>query len=155
MKLHFVWIGKTKNAAVKELLGDYLNRIGKYASVEITELKDRSESGGRTTGIVDRESRELISSIESIPFLVVLDERGKQMGSVELANLIGNHRVKGTKELGFVIGGPNGLGTIVRERANLVLALSKMTFPHELARVLLAEQLYRSFAIIHELPYQK
>jgi 23S rRNA (pseudouridine1915-N3)-methyltransferase len=72
-----------------------------------------------------------------------------------LAELIEKHRLSGTKEIAFVIGGPNGLSNAVRERADLVLALSRMTLTHELARVVLMEQIYRAFAIIHDLPYQR
>ena len=155
MKLHFVWIGKTKSAPVKELLGEYLDRIGKFAAVEVTELRDRGDSGAGKTRSVEKEGEDILSRTASVQFFVALDERGREIDSMRLAELIERHRLAGTKEIGFVIGGHNGLADSIRERADYVLALSRMTLPHELARVLLAEQLYRAFAIIHDLPYQK
>ncbi|HSB10559.1 MAG TPA: 23S rRNA (pseudouridine(1915)-N(3))-methyltransferase RlmH [Blastocatellia bacterium] len=155
MKLRFIWIGKTKSAPIKELLGEYFDRIGKFAAVEVTELRDGNDSGAGAARMIEKESEDILSRTASIPFLVVLDERGHQIDSMKLAELIEKHRLSGTKEMGFVIGGRNGLADSVRERADYVLALSRMTFTHELARVLLAEQVYRAFAIIHDLPYQK
>jgi len=155
MKLRFIWVGKTKSAPIKQLLGEYLDRIRKFAVVEVTELRDRSDSGAGAIRIIENESEDIISRTASVPFLVVLDERGRELSSRGMAELLEKHRLMGTKEMGFVIGGPNGLGESIRERANYVLALSRMTFTHELARVLLAEQVYRAFAIIHDLPYQK
>lgn len=155
MKLRFIWVGKTKSAPIKELLGKYLDRIRKFAVVEVIELRDRGDSGAGTARIIEKETEDMISRTASVPFLVVLDEQGRELDSRELAELFEKHRLMGTKEMGFVIGGHNGLGASIRERANCVLALSRMTFTHELARVLLTEQVYRAFAIIHDLPYQK
>jgi 23S rRNA (pseudouridine1915-N3)-methyltransferase len=84
-----------------------------------------------------------------------LDERGHHLDSIKLAELIEKHRTLGTKQITFVIGGYGGLSDAVRQRADFVLALSKMTLTHDLARVLLAEQIYRAFTIIHGQPYQK
>ena len=155
MKLRFVWIGKTKRAPVKELVGEYLERVGRYAQTEVTELRDRDDVGGDARKIIDKEGEDILSRTASDSFLVALDERGREMDSIKLAEFIEQHRVTGTKQITFVIGGHSGLSDAVRKRADLTLALSRMTLTHEFARALLLEQVYRAFTIIHDLPYQK
>ena len=155
MKLQLIWIGKTKNVPVQQLIQEYLDRVGKFVSVEVIELRDRRDVGGDARRIVEKEGDNIISRLGSADYSIALDERGREFDSHKLAELIEKHRVAGTKLMTFVIGGHNGLSDAVRNRANLVLALSRMTLTHELARVLLLEQIYRAFAIIHDLPYQK
>jgi 23S rRNA (pseudouridine1915-N3)-methyltransferase len=155
MKLRFVWVGKTKRAAVRELVEDYVGRVRRFASVEIVELKDRNDVGQDARRIIEKEGEDLLQRAAADPFVIALDERGQQFDSPEFAELIERHRQAGTKQLTFMIGGFAGLSDAARGRADLVLALSKMTLTHELARVMLVEQVYRAFAIIHDLPYQK
>jgi 23S rRNA (pseudouridine1915-N3)-methyltransferase len=155
MKLRFVWIGKTRRAPVKQLIQEYLERVGRFAQVEVLELRDRDDVGGDARKIIDKEGEDILSRTASDSFVVALDERGREMDSIKLAELVERHRVTGTKQITFIIGGHNGLSDAVRKRANLVLALSRMTLTHEFARVLLTEQVYRAFTIIHDLPYQK
>ena len=155
MKLRFVWIGKTKSAPIRELVREYLDRISKFAAVELTELRDRNDVGGDTERIIDKEGEDILTRTSGAPYMIALDERGRELDSRALAALIDKHRQAGTKEITFVIGGYGGLSDPVRKRADLVLALSKMTLTHEMTRVLLAEQVYRAFTIIHNLPYQK
>lgn len=155
MKLKFVWIGKTRNRAIRELVEDYLERVRRFAQAEVVELKDRSNAGSDRQRIIEKEGEEMLERIESDPFVVAMDERGKEMGSVELAGFIEKHRISGIRQMTFVIGGHSGLSDAVRKRADLALSLSRMTFTHELARALLTEQVYRAFTIIHDLPYQK
>ena len=153
MKLRFVWIGKTRRAPVRELVEEYVGRLRHFAPVEITELRDRGEGGARR--IIEREGEDILARLGDAGFVVVLDERGREMDSFKLAEFVEQHRAGGTKQMTFVIGGHQGLAEAVRRRAGLVLALSRMTLTHEMARVLLTEQVYRAFTIIHDLPYQK
>jgi 23S rRNA (pseudouridine1915-N3)-methyltransferase len=155
MKLRFVWVGKTKRAAIKELVDDYLERVRRFASVEFVELRDRNDVGQDARRIVEKEGEDLLQRTAGDPFVIVLDERGRHFDSMKFADMIERHRLAGTKQLTFVLGGHGGLSERVRGRGDLVMALSKMTLTHELARVLLVEQVYRAFAIIHDLPYQK
>jgi len=155
MKLRLVWIGKTKSGPAKQLLQEYLERAGKFVSVEVTELRDRDDVGRDGQRIIDKEGEDILSRTSGTPYLIALDERGDQLDSFKLAELIERHRTIGTKQMTFVIGGFGGLSEAVTEKADLVLALSKMTLTHDLARVLLVEQIYRAFTIIHGLPYQK
>jgi len=155
MKLRLVWIGKTKRRPVKELVQEYLDRIRKFGAVEVTELRDRDDVGGDPRRIIDKEGEDILSRTASAAYVVALDERGRELDSIKLAGLIEKHRVAGTKQITFVIGGHLGLSEAVRDRADLVMAISKMTLTHDLARVFLLEQIYRAFTIIHDLPYQK
>ena len=155
MRLRFVWIGKTRRAPVKELIQEYLDRAGRFAQVEVSELRDRDDVGADARKIIDKEGEDIISRTASDPFVIALDERGREMDSLQMAEFIEKQRLAGAKQITFVIGGHNGLSDAVRKRANFVLALSRMTLTHELARVLLVEQVYRAFTIIYDLPYQK
>jgi len=155
MKLRFVWIGKTKRAPVRQLLQEYLDRVGKFVAVEVSELRDRDDVGGDARRIIDKEGEDIISRTASAGYLVALDQRGREVDSIKLAEMIDKHRISGTKQITFVIGGHYGLSEAVRNRADFVLSLSRMTLTHDLARVLLIEQVYRAFTIIHDLPYQK
>ena len=155
MKLRFVWIGKTKRTPVKELIGEYTGRLARFAQVEILELRDRDDVGTVAQRIIDKEGEDILARTASDPFVVALDERGREMDSFEMAALIEKHCLTGTRQITFIIGGHSGLSDAVRKRANLVLSLSRMTLTHEFARALLVEQVYRAFTIIHDLPYQK
>ncbi|HWO01421.1 MAG TPA: 23S rRNA (pseudouridine(1915)-N(3))-methyltransferase RlmH [Blastocatellia bacterium] len=155
MKLRFVWIGKTKRLPIRELVREYLERVSRFAPAEVTELRDRNEVGSDPRVIIDKEGADILGRTTDDPFVVVLDERGRQLDSIKLAELIERHRLNGTKQMTFVLGGHTGVSDLVRQRADLVLSLSRMTLTHELARVLLIEQVYRAFTIIHDLPYQK
>ena len=155
MKLRFLWIGKTRRAPVRELVGEYLERVKRFAPVEVVELRDRDDVGGDARRIIEKEGEEVLARTARDGFVIALDERGHQMDSVQLAELIERHRVSGTKQMTFVIGSHSGLAESVRKRAQYLLALSQMTLTHEMARAVLLEQVYRAFTIIHGLPYQK
>jgi 23S rRNA (pseudouridine1915-N3)-methyltransferase len=155
MKLRFVWIGKTRRLPIRELVTEYLGRIGRFAQVEVAELRDRNAVGSDTRVILDKEGADILARTSSDPFVVVLDERGRQLDSLKLAELVERHRIAGTRQITFVLGGHAGISDVVRKRADLVLSLSRMTLTHELARIVLVEQVYRAFTIIHDLPYHK
>jgi 23S rRNA (pseudouridine1915-N3)-methyltransferase len=137
------------------LIEEYVGRIAKFANVELTELRDGGGSSGDPRRIIEREGEDILSRAGTAPYLIALDERGEELDSRGLARLIGKHRLDGTKQIAFVIGGHHGLSDAIRKRADFMLALSRMTLTHEMARVFLVEQVYRSLTIIHDLPYQK
>ena len=155
MKLRFLWIGKTKSSAIKELVAEYLGRLRKFARVEVTELRGRKDAGNDLRKLIEKEGEAILSRIEPDPFVVVLDERGRELDSSQMAGLIEKHGIAGTRQITFVIGGHAGVSSGVKKRADLLLALSRMTLTHEFARALLTEQVYRAYTIMHDLPYQK
>ena len=141
MKLKIAWIGKTKEPAIQALTEDYLKRLSRYAEVEAAGLKD--EAALVNPGRAARDKRTL----------VLLDERGKQFSSEELAKFLGDHQDRNPLPLMFAVGPADGFTAQARQSAALVLSFGKMTLPHELARVVLLEQLYRAFTILKRHPY--
>ena len=140
MKLKVAWIGKTKEPAIQSLTDEYLKRIGRYIPVEGVSLKD--EAGLKNVG-----GRGVRS------FLVLLDSRGKQLSSEELAKFVGSYQDQSSAPLVFAIGPASGFSDETRQSASLLLSLGKMTLAHELARVVLLEQIYRAFTILKGHPY--
>lgn len=153
MRLHFVWIGKTRDRACAALIDDYLERIKRFAPCEVSELKEKQS--GDDKRVIAAEGQKLISAIERDDFVTLLDETGREMTSPQLAEFVDERRQAGTKRLAFVIGGFAGVSDEVKQRADLRLSLSRMTLTHELARVILTEQIYRAFTLLTGLPYHK
>ena len=143
MKLIVAWIGKTKSTAVQSLTDEYLRRIRQCAEAEGISLKDESA----LLKLCGRDSRG------SRRHLVLLDLRGKQPSSEELAKFLGNHQVQSPVPLVFAIGPADGFSETTLQQADFTLSLGKMTIAHELARVLLLEQLYRGLTILKGHPY--
>lgn len=150
MRFNFLWIGKTREKNWKALQEDYLTRLSHFVSCSVTELRDK---GGDKA--VEKEGESIIAAIEPASYVVLLDVSGDQYSSADLAKKIGSWQVSGMKSISFVIGGAQGVSPQVAERADHRLSLSFLTFTHEMARVVLLEQLYRAFTIIRGFPYQK
>jgi 23S rRNA (pseudouridine1915-N3)-methyltransferase len=143
VKIKVAWIGKTKDTAIQSLTDEYLKLLSRYAEVEGVALKDEA-------AIVKLCAREARPSRHT---LVLLDGRGKQLSSEELAKFLGDYQDRNPLPLLFAVGGADGFSDQARQSATLVLSLGKMTLAHELARVVLLEQLYRSFTILKGHPY--
>jgi 23S rRNA (pseudouridine1915-N3)-methyltransferase len=150
LKLRVIWVGKSRDPWVKEVVGDYAGRIRRYAPLELSEVRD--EKGAEAEEMRRRECERIEKMIPPGVILVLLDERGEQMDSPGLAAYIGKQRDSGTGELVFAIGGAYGFSEEFRRRGRL-LALSKMTFTHQMVRVFLLEQIYRAFTILNNEPY--
>jgi 23S rRNA (pseudouridine1915-N3)-methyltransferase len=143
VKLTIAWIGKTKNPPIQSLTDEYLKRLKQFAETEGLALKDEAA----LLKVAGRESRS------ARHFLVLLDSRGKQLSSEELAQFIRAHQDRNPQPLLFAIGAADGFSENTRNHADFVLSLGRMTIAHELARVMLLEQLYRAFTIIKGHPY--
>ncbi len=153
MYLEFLWVGKTKNPHLAALEQDYLRRLQRFASAQIRALRAISERDPRR--LCERESAALMGALRPGFRIVLLDERGKMLSSQELAGWLRAQQHAGAPGLCFLVGGPQGVSESVRERADERWSLSRLTLPHELARVILLEQIYRAFAIIFGLPYPR
>lgn len=153
MKLHFVWIGKTKDRHCAALVADYLERIKRFTQVDISELRERN--GEDQHRILAYEGLKLLDAVNRDDFVVLMDERGQEKTSLDFSKFIAERQQAGTKRLAFIIGGFAGVQDDVRQRVNFQLSLSRMTMTHELARVILTEQIYRAFSILDGLPYHK
>jgi 23S rRNA (pseudouridine1915-N3)-methyltransferase len=143
VKLRIAWIGKTKEPAIQALTDEYLKRLSRYADAQGVTLKDESA----LLKLCQRDARPVRYT------LVLLDSRGKQFSSEEFAEFLGNHQDRNPLPLLFAVGPANGFTAEARQEANLLLSLGKMTVAHELARVVLLEQLYRAFTILKGHPY--
>jgi 23S rRNA (pseudouridine1915-N3)-methyltransferase len=144
VKIKVAWIGKTKEAAIQSLTGEYLKRIARYAEVEGLAVKDEAAVLALARGERGKDRGR--------DKLVLLDSRGKQFSSEELAAFLEREQVQALPLL-FAIGGSDGFSDEARRQAALTLSLGKMTLPHELARVVLLEQIYRAFTILKNHPY--
>lgn len=151
MKLTFLSIGKDRSGLFSPGVQEYLGRLEHTAKVAVLELPESRRSGAQAK---EEEGAALLGRLGPKDVLVALDERGKALSSVDFAKWLGKQQDQG-RDLAFVIGGDEGLAEAVRARAGLVLSLSAMTLPHRLARLVLAEQVYRAFSILRGEPYHK
>jgi 23S rRNA (pseudouridine1915-N3)-methyltransferase len=143
VKIKVAWIGKTKEAAIQSLTDEYLKRLSRYAEVEGVTVKDEAA----ILKLCARDARPARHT------LVLLDGRGRQLSSEELAKFVGDYQDRNPLPLLFAVGAADGFTDHARQAATLVLSLGKMTLAHELARVVLLEQLYRAFTILKGHPY--
>jgi 23S rRNA (pseudouridine1915-N3)-methyltransferase len=143
MKIRLLMLGKTRRPEIRTLLDDYVRRVRHYADIEVSELRDASPTALRKL------------KIEPGATLVLLDAAGKQFASQQFARWLGDLRDRGAREVIFLCGDAKGFPAELRTRAAQGISLSTLTMPHEFARVVLAEQIYRAFAILDGHPYPK
>lgn len=159
MKITIVCVGKIKEKFYRDALAEYTKRLSRYCSLSITEVADEKTkeqaSDVECTIIKDREGERILKSIREDGYVIALAIDGKNLDSVELSKKIENLALTGKSNLYFVIGGSLGLSDEVMKRADYKLSFSRMTFPHQLMRVILLEQIYRSYRIINHEPYHK
>ena len=158
MKITVLTVGKIKEKYLRDAIAEYSKRLSRYAKLEIIEVADEKtpDNASETveTNIKNKEAERLLKYIRDDAYLITLEIKGKQLTSEELAQKIDTLGVQGTSHIIFVIGGSLGLGEEVLKRSNYALSFSKMTFPHQLMRVML-EQIYRSYRINCGEPYHK
>ena len=143
MKIRLVMLGKTRRGEIRALLDDYLARLRHFAEVELTEVREDSAASLRKL------------TLDPAATVVLLDDAGKHQTSAQFAKWLGEARDRGTRELVFLCGAAKGFPELLRRRATQKLSLSSLTFSHELARAMLAEQLYRAFTTLTGHPYPK
>ncbi len=143
MKLQVAWIGKTKESTIRALTAEYLKRISRYLTTESHEL-------GSETALLELTQ---IRGGRTAPVVILLDARGRQFTSEEFAELLRDQQDRGTQNLFFAVGPPDGFSDKARGSADLILSFGKMTLAHEVARIVLLEQIYRAFTILKDHPY--
>lgn len=151
MKVTFLSVGKERSGLFAPGVQEYTKRLSRAVKVELVELPSSRHSGARAQA---EEGAAILARLSSRDALVALDERGQSLSSVAFARWLST-RQDSSRDVAFAIGGDEGLSQEVRARAELVLALSAMTLPHRLARLVLAEQTYRAFTILKGEPYHK
>ncbi len=156
MKLKVVAVGKLRMAPMKALAQEYEERLRHYLKAEVVEVREARKVESHDTGpALAEEAENLWSAVTPNTLVVAMDERGEGLSSPELSAFIERHMTHGQGDLAFLIGGALGLHPSVRTKASKIVSLSKMTLPHELARVFLLEQLYRAMTIQRGEPYHK
>ena len=147
MRFRFVWVGKTKDKSWLALQEEYGSRLAHFVKCEFTEVRDADSK--------ETEGERIAAKLNPSSLVCLLDVKGKPLSSHDLAAQIERWQNAGTKEITFVIGGADGVSSTVADRADVKVSLSFLTLTHEMARVVLLEQLYRAYTIIKGFPYQK
>lgn len=159
MKITIVCVGKIKEKFYRDALDEYIKRLGRYCKVEIAEVSDEKtleEASEKEENLVkEKEGERILSKIKEDSYVIALAIEGKKLSSKELADKIESLTINGNSHITFVIGGSLGLAKTVLDKSDMLLSFSDMTFPHQLMRVILAEQIYRSYRIINNEPYHK
>ncbi len=159
MRITIVCVGKIKEKYLNDAIQEYTKRLSKYCRLEIIEVPDEKtvENGNEAVNrqIKDKEGERILKYIKEDAYVITLEILGKMVTSPELAEKIEKLGVDGISNITFVIGGSLGLSENVSKRADYKLSFSKMTFPHQLMRVILLEQIYRTYRINHNEPYHK
>ncbi|NPV42630.1 MAG: 23S rRNA (pseudouridine(1915)-N(3))-methyltransferase RlmH [Firmicutes bacterium] len=159
MKITIIAVGKIKKRYLKDGIKDYISRIEPYSSVNIIEVNDEQAPEGigqkLLEEIKDREGERILKRLDTRSHIISLDVKGASMSSEEFADYIDKLTISGKSHITFIIGGSVGLSRDILKTSNLVLSFSKMTFPHQLMRIILLEQIYRAFKIIRGEPYHK
>ena len=159
MKITIITVGKIKEKYLKDAIAEYTKRLSKYCKLEIVEVADEKTPDNASEVVEDsirsKEAERILKYVKDDAYVITLEINGKQLTSEELADKVEKLGVQGTSHIIFIIGGSIGLGKEVLAKSNYALSFSKMTFPHQLMRVILLEQIYRSYRIINGEPYHK
>ena len=159
MKITILTVGKIKEDFYRKAIAEYSKRLSRYCKLEIIEVTDEKTPDSASTvveeQIKDKEGERLLKYIREDAYVIVLAIEGKMLDSIELSKNIEQLGIMGKSHIIFVIGGSLGLSDCILKRADYKLSFSKMTFPHQLMRVILLEQIYRSYRIICKEPYHK
>ncbi len=156
MKIKIIALGKIKEKYLKEGIDEFLKRLTPYTSLEIIEIPPiEIKDENLTAKILEQEGEKILSHIKPQSYVITMEIKGKMFSSEEFAQKIEELTNDGTSEIVFVIGSSCGISPIVSERANLKMSMSKMTFLHQFARLILVEQIYRAFKIIKGETYHK
>ncbi len=159
MKIKMICVGKLKEKYLEEGVKEYLKRLSAYCDVEVIEVGDEripeNPSLAEEMIVKSKEGRRILDKVKQDDYMILLDVQGKEVDSIQFAESIEDCMLHGKSTIDFVIGGSLGHGEDVLTRANKRISFSKMTFPHQLMRVILAEQIYRAFKIIRKETYHK
>ncbi len=159
MNISIICVGKIKEAYYREALEEYIKRLSKYCKTDILEVKDEQTKEGASERedelVKETEGKRILEKIPNGAYVIATAIEGQRKTSEQFAGLIDSLGVKGVSRLVFIIGGSLGLSDEVKKRADMLLSFSDMTYPHQLMRVILAEQIYRAYRIIKGEPYHK
>lgn len=159
MRVTILTVGKIKESYLRDAIKEYAKRLGKYCKLEILEVTDEKTPDSLNTTAAElvrkKEGERLLKSFPKDAYIITLEISGKQLTSEEFSQKIENLAVQGVSHLVFVIGGSLGLGQNILQKSDFAMSFSKMTYPHQLMRVILLEQIYRGYRIANGEPYHK
>jgi len=155
--IRLISVGKIKESHLDALIDDYRKRIEPYSKIELVTLKDfaTSDDEAMNAQVIDTESKSILDKIQNDDYVILLDLQGILIDSIELSERLQKAFNRSFKNIDFIIGGSLGVNDAVRQRADLRWKLSANTFPHQIVRLLVLEQIYRSFRILNNHPYHK
>ena len=156
MKVNVVCVGKIKEKYFTDAINEYAKRISRFADfriIECAEFPVKNQSVSEVLQSVEKEGEKILECVKGYVILTAID--GKTLDSVEISRLMSVKMTEGVSEITFVIGGSNGVSDDVKKRADFKISFGKVTYPHQLMRVILSEQIYRAFSIMNNLPYHK
>ena len=158
MNISVICVGRIKESFYRDAIAEYSKRLSGYCNFRIIEVDDESDQGfnsGDASVILSREADRILKQIKPGMYVITLEIKGKKTDSEGFSEMLSDLFVSGRSDIAFVIGGSNGLDRLVSQRADYKLSFSDMTFPHQLMRVILSEQIYRAFRIMRGEPYHK
>ncbi len=159
MKITILTVGKIKEKFYRDAVGEYEKRLSRYCKLDIVEVADEKTpehaSAAENQKILEKEGERILANVRDNTYVIILAIKGKMLDSVELSQKISDLTVSGISDITFIIGGSLGLSDKVVKRGDFLLSFSPMTFPHQLMRVILLEQIYRSCRIANNEPYHK
>ena len=155
IKINIYAVGSIKEKFFKEAINEYSKRISKFAKINIIEVDEIKLQNKDENKVKEKEGEELLKRIKDSEYLIALDLNKKEYDSLSLASHFSSLIDSGKGEIAFVIGGSYGLSDLVKSKANLLLSFSAFTFPHQLFRIMLLEQIYRAYTIVNNITYHK
>ena len=153
MDVNLICVGKIKEKYLEDGISEYIKRIKPFCNLKVIEIKE--SNFGETNKNLNQEASLILSNIKKDDYFITLEIEGKMLNSVELAQMIEKHPSYSSKTMTFIIGSSEGLSDELKKRSDYKLSFSKMTFPHQLMRMIFLEQLYRAFSIINNKKYHK
>ena len=153
--ISIVAVGKIKEKSLSQLIEEYKKRIGAYSKIEIIEVSDEPNDRLSDEKVKEIEGQRIIKQLKKDSYVILLSLKGKQMDSIKFSREIEKINTYNSSHITFVIGGSDGVSEEVEQRADLLLKLSEMTFPHNIARLLILEQIYRAYKILNNETYHK
>ncbi len=158
MNINIICVGKIKEAFYRDAIAEYAKRLSAYCSFKVIEVDDEPDNGSSDAAIEnakEREAERILKNIRPGMHVITLEIKGKKYSSESFSEMLSDLFISGKSDIAFVIGGSNGIARSVSDRADAKLSFSDMTFPHQLMRVIMSEQIYRAFRIMRGEPYHK
>lgn len=156
MNINIISVGKVREKYIKQGIDEFLKRIAPYSSIKVTEIPaEEMKSDIPAEKILEKEAEKILNNVKENTYIIVLDKEGKNFSSEKFAQKLKEISLQGVNQVAFIVGSSEGLSDKIKLKAHFLLSFSEMTFPHQLMRLILVEQVYRAFKILKNEPYHK